>query len=50
MWMVHPVGERGGASIWWTWCGVAGRDLSCPLLIRFDDILEDRWSGFQRRL
>ncbi|TWB90674.1 arginine decarboxylase [Synechococcus sp. Ace-Pa] len=41
--MVQPRGERGGAlDLVELVRGLQGRDLSLPLLIRFDDILEDR--------
>jgi arginine decarboxylase len=41
--LVQPLGERGGALDLVELVGeLQGRDLSLPLLIRFDDILEDR--------
>jgi arginine decarboxylase len=41
--MVQPRGERGGClDLVELVQGLQGRDLSLPLLIRFDDILEDR--------
>jgi arginine decarboxylase len=41
--MVQPRGERGGAlDLVDLVRGLQGRDLALPLLIRFDDILEDR--------
>jgi arginine decarboxylase len=41
--LVQPRGERGGAlDLVELVRGMQGRDLSLPLLIRFDDILEDR--------
>ena len=41
--MVQPRGERGGAlDLVELVRGLQGRDLALPLLIRFDDLLEDR--------
>ena len=41
--IVQPRGDRGGAlDLVELVEGLQGRDLSLPLLIRFDDILEDR--------
>ena len=41
--MVQPKGERGGSlDLVELVKGLQGRDLALPLLIRFDDILDDR--------
>jgi arginine decarboxylase len=41
--IVQPRGDRGGTlDLVELVEGLQGRDLSLPLLIRFDDILEDR--------
>jgi len=44
--MCMPRANAAAPSIWVHWCGGCRvRDLSLPLLMRFDDILEDGWSG-----
>ncbi len=53
--MVQPRGERGGAlDLVELVQGLQGRDLALPLLIRFDDILDDRLerlhSAFERAI
>jgi len=45
-----PAATRRRPSIWWNWCGGCRAAISPAALIRFDDILEDRWSAPRRLL